>query len=205
MAVLQKKCNKCTVVKSIDCFGKHKITKDGYNGICKSCNASKTRQFYISNKSEVLQKQKDRRQQNPTPYRIRDKKYRTKNRSQVSETKRRIQYKKRQNDDLYKLSCNIRSLISKTFKRKGFSKKSKTYLILGCDFTHFQAHLLDQFIKRYGRKPNENDVLEIDHIKPILLAKNESDILKLNHFTNLQWLLKEDHKEKTKLDIKGAS
>jgi hypothetical protein len=42
----------------------------------------------------------------------------------------------------------------------------------------------------------------IDHITPTGLAKTKQDVYKLNHYTNLQPLWIEEHKLKTKKDIK---
>lgn len=48
-------------------------------------------------------------------------------------------------DPLYKLSRNIRSLISSSIKQKFYKKKSKTQDILGCSFVNFKLHLEQQW------------------------------------------------------------
>ena len=42
----------------------------------------------------------------------------------------------------------------------------------------------------------ENFDINIDHIKPCALAKNEQEMIELQHYTNLQWLLAEDNRNK---------
>jgi hypothetical protein len=39
--------------------------------------------------------------------------------------------------------------------------------------------------------------LHIDHIIPISTAKTEQDVIKLNHYTNLQWLIDKDNLKKS--------
>ncbi len=103
-------------------------------------------------------------------------------------------YKKnrKQNDSLFKLSENIRSLISNSFKRCGFSKISKTNEILGCSFEEFKIYLESKFEywMSWDNRGMYNGELnygwDIDHIIPLSSAENEEDIMKLNHYTNLQ-------------------
>ena len=87
---------------------------------------------------------------------------------------------KREEDPLFKLMCNIRSNISHSYKRKRWSKKSRTQEILGCDFKVFEQHL-NGFV--YGESG-----LDLDHIIPVASAKAEEELLSLNHYTNFQLL-----------------
>lgn len=50
-----KKCTKCNMVKQIFEFGKDKQKKDGYLSICKACR----KEYYISNKLNILKHQKE--------------------------------------------------------------------------------------------------------------------------------------------------
>jgi hypothetical protein len=95
-------------------------------------------------------------------------------------------------DPLFKLTCNIRSLISSSIKR-GYSKKSKkTTEILGCNFEEFKTYIESKFEtwmswEKYGRYNGElNYGWDIDHIIPISSAKTEEDVINLNHYTNFQ-------------------
>lgn len=95
-------------------------------------------------------------------------------------------------DILYKLSYNIRSLISISFKLNNYSKKSKTNNILGCSFEEFKKYLESKFEPwmNWDNKGLYNGELnygwDIDHIIPSSSAKNEEELIKLNHYTNLQ-------------------
>jgi hypothetical protein len=99
---------------------------------------------------------------------------------------------KRNNDELFRIKHNIRNLIKNTFYYNGYSKKTKTYNILGCTFEDFKLHLENNFEpwmnwENYGKYNGElNYGWDIDHIVPISSAKNEDEIIKLNYYTNLQ-------------------
>jgi hypothetical protein len=79
-----------------------------------------------------------------------------------------------------------------SFIRKGFSKKSKTFEILGCTFEEFKIHIEKQFKPwmnwenrgKYNGKINFG--WDLDHIIPIYKAKTEEEIFHLNHYTNFQ-------------------
>jgi hypothetical protein len=96
------------------------------------------------------------------------------------------------NDSDYRIKINIRNLIVKSFKRNGYTKKSKTYDIIGCSFEEFKIHLESMFSEwmNWGNKGMYNGEFncgwDIDHIIPISSAKTEEDIIRLNHYTNIQ-------------------
>lgn len=102
------------------------------------------------------------------------------------------QNNRRQSDPLFKLTNNIRSLIYKSFKNKGFSKSSQTFEILGIDFDTF----LDLLIEKRQSHPDGFDPTiqyELDHIIPMSLVRTEEEILALNHYSNFQFLTKEEN------------
>jgi hypothetical protein len=87
-------------------------------------------------------------------------------------------------DPLYRLTCNIRSLISYSTKRMGYKKTSKTYNILGCSFEDFKQHIESQFTD--GMDWDNRSEWHLDHIYPVSLATDETHLIKLNHYTNFQ-------------------
>jgi len=88
----------------------------------------------------------------------------------------------------------IRQSVRKSFKRNGYTKKSKTYGILGNDWETVKNHF--EFLFQPGMSWDNHGEWEIDHIKPLYGAKNENDVIKLCHYTNLQPLWKLDNKLK---------
>jgi hypothetical protein len=104
-------------------------------------------------------------------------------------------------DPFFKLKKTIRTAISKAFKNSGFTKKSKTYEILGCSFEEFKRQIETQFEpwmnwNNHGKYNGEfNYGWDLDHIKPISLAKTEEDLLTLSMWTNFQPLCSKTNRE----------
>ena len=98
---------------------------------------------------------------------------------------------RRKTDYLYCLKCKIRKNINASIKKKGFTKRSSTYNILGCDYDFFKNFIESQFIN--GMTWNN---IHLDHIKPLSTAITEKDVLDLKHYTNLQPLFPIDNLNK---------
>ena len=114
------------------------------------------------------------------------------NKEKIKEYHKNYKSQKRKNDNLFKLTSNIRTLIKYSLKSKGFKKQSKTENILGCSFEEFKQHLESQFEpwmnwENYGLYNGELKYgWDVDHKIPLSLAKNEDEMIKLNHYINLQ-------------------
>lgn len=83
--------------------------------------------------------------------------------------------KKYQNDELFRLRHNIRTLIRQSIRNGGYSKNSKTINIIACSFEKLSEHLNNN---PYGFK-YEDKLYDIDHIIPISNTSTEEEILKL--------------------------
>lgn len=100
--------------------------------------------------------------------------------------------KRRSVDPVFKLSGNIRRGIIGALKKKGFSKRCRTYEILGCSYQELKLHLETKFElwmnwDNYGLYNGDvNFGWDIDHIIPLSSAKTEEEIIGLNHYTNLR-------------------
>jgi hypothetical protein len=210
-----KKCNKCGNEKELTEFFFRKDSQK-YRNECKVCftesnkinrnvesmkeynkqyikiNSEKIKeykkQYYDNNKEKILENRKQYYNDNIEKV----KKYRKENKIILSE-KQKIYYQNRlKNDIIFKTKENIRKLIQLSFKRNGFTKKTKTHQILGCTFEEFKQHLESKFEDwmtwdNYGLYNGElNYGWDIDHIIPSSSATSEKEIIKLNHFTNLQ-------------------
>lgn len=103
--------------------------------------------------------------------------------------------RKKLSDDLNKISRKTRCLIKSRFREKGYTKKSKSFEILGCTWEEFKNHLE---ANEFGFKISDPD-LDLDHIIPVSTAKSEEDILRLNHYSNFQ-LLPADYNRNVKRD-----
>lgn len=135
--------------------------------------------------------------------------YSKNNKEKLNSYQRKYFKERRKNDNLFKLSNNIRGLFRLTLKNKGLKKNSKTSQILGCSFEEFKLHLESKFQdwmtwENYGKYNGElNYGWDIDHINPVSNAKTEEEIYNLNHYLNLQPLCSKinRHVKRNKLNI----
>lgn len=129
------------------------------------------------------------RERNPDRHTQNAKDYYQKNKKHANEVKRKRRAARRKEDPLYAFECNIRSLVSQSFRDRGYSKKSKTKDIIGCDLSFFKIHIESQFVD--GMNWLNRGQWHIDHIIPLASAKSQEDIVRLNHYTNLRplWAL----------------
>ena len=141
-----------------------------------------------SNKESTKNKRKQHYLDNKEFYSIRNKEYKLLNKDKLNNS-HKIKYN---SDILYRLKFLLRGIISKSFKRKGFGKFSKTSEILGCSFEEFQLYLESKFEDwmNWNNRGLYNGELnygwDIDHIIPLSSAKTEEEMILLNHYSNLQ-------------------
>lgn len=135
------------------------------------------KEYYKKNKEKILKQAKEYFKDN----------------QKIKQEKNNKRYKERRTEDpLYRLTTNIRRTIRCSLKNSGYSKKSRSYDILGCSYEEFKEHLESKFEPWMNWDNNglyngeEGYGWDIDHIIPISSAKSEEDIICLNHYTNLQ-------------------
>jgi hypothetical protein len=200
-----KVCSKCKEEKELSYFDKDKRKKDGHRSQCKKC----IKEYYLNNKEyykEYKEKYKEKykeyykeryknnKEKNKEYYKEYRKEYYKNNKEKHKEYCKEYIKNRMQIDPLFKLKCNIRSLIRTSIKNKGFTKSSQTYNILGCTYEEFKKHLENQFTK--GMNWENQGEWHLDHIYPVSLAKDEEELYKLNHYTNFQPLWAEDNLKK---------
>ncbi len=152
--------------------------------------------YYEKNKDKIKNYQKEYNKLNTnkvkTAKKIYDENYSKINRERINKVKNEYRTKRKKEDHLYRLSCNVRSGVNSALKRNAQTKKSKTINILGCSVKFLKEHLEKQFElwmnwNNYGMFNNsKNYGWDIDHIIPLSSAKNEEELIKLLHYSNLQ-------------------
>lgn len=135
--------------------------------------------YYVQNKDIVLERRKD---------------YYARNKNKIGARVGAYIKNKRIVDPIYHTKCRVRRLILKAIVDKGFTKRSSTADILGCDRDTFYHYIESQFIR--GMNWENRSLWHIDHKIPLASAKTEEDIIRLNHYTNLQPLWAEDNLRK---------
>lgn len=187
-----KKCSSCKIEKHIDEFSKDKNKKDGLQYKCKLCNKEYFNKYYDNNKNYLLNKFKDYRNSNKE----KRKEYCKKNKEKINENRRQYFKKRKQADSFFKFNCNVRNLITNSFRRGAnqFRKNAKSEYILGCTIEEFKKHIEKKFTK--GMSFDNYGEWHLDHIKPLALATTEEEVVNLNHYTNFQPLWAEDNFKK---------
>lgn len=101
-------------------------------------------------------------------------------------------------DPVFSLSKRLRTLLRLSLKKKGFTKRSRLFTIIGMQGPELLDYLWKNFENKYGIKRADVSMkdLHIDHIIPQASARTEEDLLKLYHFTNLQFLFAKDNLSK---------
>jgi len=170
--------------------------------ICRECGKDKERSFFDKNrrkcKSCVYLQQKNspnrkaikrkHYENNKDSIKAKDKEYKIRNRCKIQA----YQNNRRKTDPIYRLSCNRRIALAHAIKKRGYTKRSDNYKILGCTWAVFKEHLEALFepwmswdnYGLYNGTPNYG--WDVDHIIPQSSAINEEVLLSLNHYTNLK-------------------
>lgn len=196
---MNKECKKCNLEKEINEF---RVFKTGrLCSWCKDCEKEYKKvygkKYRKEHQKELQEKAKIYWSEHREQQRILKRKSRAKNKEKEFEYQR----KRRKEDNIYKLKCQLRHLIGMSFYRNGYVKKDKLENIVGCSYDELVKHLIETYKKNYNEEYNCNINVHIDHIIPLSTATNEEDIIKLCHYTNLQLLKAKDNLEKSdKLD-----
>lgn len=195
-----KTCSKCKLEKEFSEFSKQKKGKNGLRSSCKECIKIERKIYVKENKEKIYVKTKRYNLDNYEIKKEKRKEYNKINKDKINVQRNKYKRDKKLNNPLFKLSCNISTLIYVSVKNQGYTKKSKTYEILGCSFEHFKAHLENQFID--GMTWENQGLWHMDHIYPVSRATDEEHLIKLNHYTNFQPLWAEDNIKKSNKIIK---
>ena len=197
---ITKKCSKCEIDKSIEHFGKRKVSIHGMMSWCKSCmsqydkardsakvksdrNVKKNFSLSISRKMNY--------EKNRDTILARNRDYYARNSKKIIGNKRL----RRSSDPFVSLKERIKSLIRASISRRGYVKPMPTEKIVGCSWDQFYIHIERQFTT--GMSWDNRSEWHIDHIIPLATATCEDDIIRLNHFTNLRPLWAEDNLRKS--------
>jgi len=206
------KRNKVTLAnKAKEWYNNHKEEKKTYyelnkrvlNDDEKVLRANYKKKWVENNKAEVKKYNEDNKDRikavndewvrnNPDKRRVSMLKFKKNNPERVKDIRNKSARKRKLSEPLYKITCNIRSIISKLIRKGGYIKVSKTSEILGCSFDEFKTYIELQWEPwmnwgNYGLYSGEECYgWDIDHIIPMATAITENEVIILNHYTNLQ-------------------
>lgn len=196
-----KKCASCNIIQSMEEFY---LIRNKPISYCKTCKKVKDKKSYEKRVEKILYSKKiyyslnkEKIKENVRKNRCREKDaiYR-KNNPEKMKLKYKKAYLKIKQNKLAMIKERIRCCIKSAINR-GYKKTSRTSEILGCSYEFLIKYLEDTFYKNYPGKELKWELVHIDHIFPISLAKNEDELIKLNHHTNLQLLSATDNIRKS--------
>ena len=190
-----KKCTTCNIEKELTEFNKHKKTKDGLRGNCKSCQKDYHKKYRKANEKQIKEYNKKwyhaNREHHKEYYKANEEKikeykkeHKKANKEHYKEYHKEYKKERRKVDPLFKMKDNLRNRTFKAFKNKGYCKTSKTQEMLGVNWKICKAHIERQFEK--GMNWDNQGGWHIDHIIPLASAKTEKELIKLCHYSNLQ-------------------
>jgi len=145
--------------------------------------ALKAKKYYEKNKDDIINKSIIWRQNN----------------KEISNKYTRLRKEK---DPLFKLTIIIRQNISQALSTKGYTKKTKTYNILKCEYNFFMDWLNGKASNGYTYGIGE---LHLDHVIPISLAETEDEAILLNHYSNYQLLSADENLAKSNRYVNPAN
>ena len=180
-----KVCTRCKVEKPKSEFSVQSSASTGVRSACKECIKVESKEYRLNNSEKIKELQRIYYLNNREKLLKKVKIYVSKNK----EKRNKNQAKRKLIDPLFKLKCNTYNLVYISLKKQGYSKKSKTYKILGCTFEEFKLYIENKFTE--GMSWENRSEWHLDHIYPVSLAKSEEELIKLNHYTNFQplWAL----------------
>jgi hypothetical protein len=142
----------------------------------------------LSNKKAYYQANKDKskvyREANKEKIASQKKAYREANKKRLLNENNSYRLDRKKTDPIFAMKIRIRGLIGQSLRLGGFTKKSKSHEILGCDWETFKEHIESRFLD--GMSWENRDEWHIDHIIPVSLAQDEEAVITLNHYLNLR-------------------
>lgn len=210
-----KICTKCGVEKPLNTqYFRYRHSRNGYSSWCKECEKSYNKEYEKTPKRVDWKQKYEKSEHRKELNRLKEKTTKRKEylKKYKEDGKKKEVYQRyydnnkeaigarvkerKETDKKYHLILNLRGTIISSFKRKGYSKKSRTYKIIGTDYKSFYDHLLQTFVDSYGYEWDGKEDVHIDHIVPISSANTEEEVYKLCHYSNLQLLKAKDNLEK---------
>lgn len=107
---------------------------------------------------------------------------------------RKYHKERRDNDPQFNMMGRIRHRTREAIRRGGFTKRSKTYEMLGCDWETLKNHIENQFVD--GMSWENMSDWDLDHIYPLSWCYTIEELEIYSHYTNLQPLWREDNLKK---------
>ena len=181
---------------------KKKYYKENRNELCESHSIYRkenkdkrseyAKKYYVENKDEVnkrVKKYKDNNKDKVSEYK---KDYYKKNRARIRDKQNIYRKTQFETNIVYRMKRKIGKNLRSSIKNGGYTKKSRTHDVIGCEYKYLIEYLEFLFEPwmnwdNYGKYNGElNYGWDIDHITPLSTANTDEELLRLWHYTNLQ-------------------
>lgn len=201
-----KICTKCKEEKELINFYKDSYKKGGYKTICISCEKIRNHSnidikkeagkiYYINNKEKINKRKKVYYEENKEHLKEYKKMYYEENKEHLNNINKAWYQKNKlyildknkkrlKDDNLYHFIQNIKTNIRNSIIRSGYSKKTRTFKILGVDYDTFKNYIESQF--KEGMTWDNYGEWHLDHKTPISWGKDEEEVILLCYYTNYQ-------------------
>lgn len=179
---MAKVCTGCRQEKAEQEFRKENRSKDGLSTRCKECMSQKSKQYYSENKAEFSRKARIYYKKHALELNARAKA----SRSKYAEGRRHIDKIRRRECPKYAATIACRNRVSQAFRRRGYTKRSKAFEMIGCSAEYLKAHLESLFSSGMTWENRGVRGWHIDHKIPLASAKTIEDLERLCHYSNLQ-------------------
>jgi hypothetical protein len=206
-ANMNKQCTRCKQTKASKEFGKHRARKDGLCDYCKQCRKQVSRQYYLANRSTILEA--NARYASRNAQKLNDYKQRW---ASLNKAKRRLSVKqydtrnrpRRRNHDRKRYSLEpwfrLRSLLrNRQWYLLHRSKRAGSFVRdIGCDSKFLLHHITSQFTAGMTMD-NHGTVWHLDHIYPLSKADltDRVQFLAAANWRNLRPMLGPENLEKS--------
>lgn len=176
-----------------------KESRKEYDLLNKDKKKEYQKKYDVANKDKIKERKRKYNLKNNDKVRKHQKEYYLKNKDKIRKHQKEYKNNREKTDPIFKFKRNLRNLIRNSITRYGFTKKSKTFKIVGCSFEEAILHFQNRFTD--GMTLANHGEWHIDHIIPLSTASTEEEVIKLNHISNLQPLWADDNLSKSdKLD-----
>lgn len=205
-----KVCIKCGIEKEKSDFHKDRSKKDGLVSKCKACAKEYQAKYYKENRERLIKCSRkwyseniDKARENKRASYWENRESRVKQRKDIYWKNREENIRKSKEyhlnrqrvDPFYRFKTRCRKRVWAAFNEKGYSKKSKTFDLVGCSQDFLVSYIESKFSP--GMSWENYGDWHVDHIIPVSAAKNELEVELLCHYLNLQPLWASDNVSKS--------
>ena len=216
---MEKKCNKCNVVKDVSEFNKSKTNKDGLRNECKACMKKYKQKHYEANKKSINKKNNEWYKANQDKVRQYNeankekkakyrKKYNKANRTKKIEymnnynrsTEVKARAKKHYEANKEEINNNMVKYIKSRIKtdslfRLKWSTRANIHRFLKDGKSKRTREIIGIDFKEFQDylEVEYTENMHLDHIVPLSWAINDEEVYTLNHYSNFQIIPAEEN------------